>query len=142
MMRRFLTSTKQLNFDPTDANLYQNRGAAYDYANFPDKALLDFEKASTLNPQNPSHHNSLGLVYIRLNKTELALTHFSKAVELNPTNPRIYLLRSFLYHSLNQNEKAIKDLEIFLILANKPNSGVPVQDINDAKRVLQSLNNH
>ena len=73
-----------------------------------DEALVQYDKALKLDPQNPVIYVFRGGAYQGKGKVELALADFSKAIELKP-NANFYLLRGRSYAVNGNDEKAIAD---------------------------------
>lgn len=86
---------------------------AYSFVNSKDyySAILRFEKALKLEPENPLLLIEISGCYANLNKLEKAINYLNKAIKIDSTYEGLYNNRGLLYHKLNYNEKAIKDFE-------------------------------
>ena len=61
---------------------YNNMGVLFLQADDPETALLWFEAAVELNPDNPMHHNNMGMAYQELGDRDQANRAFDMATEL------------------------------------------------------------
>ncbi len=75
------------------------------------KAIENFEKANSINPDLYISYNDLGIALLGLKKTSQANTAFSIANELNSHSPEILNNLAVTYEKLGNNKKA---LEFFL----------------------------
>lgn len=75
------------------------------------KALMYFEEALKLEPNNFSVIKDALLLQIDLNQEEKAIAKSQQALELFPAQPILYLISGVAYNKLNQAKKAITSLE-------------------------------
>lgn len=118
-----------------DDRLYFNLGMAYADLNQLDKSLASFEKAISIDPQNPDNHFGLGLTAQAAGLTEQALGALRRAVDVNPRHweSRTLLTRILLDHGKLDDARihldALKD-------ANVTNEDVEeLRQIYDDRRV-------
>ncbi|CAD8187632.1 unnamed protein product [Paramecium octaurelia] len=74
-----------------------------------DEALLEYDKALILNPNNSLVYHNRGILYYNMEKNQEALLDYNKAIELNPQDSKIYNNRGNLYQDLGRQEDAIND---------------------------------
>jgi tetratricopeptide (TPR) repeat protein len=70
---------------PNDAYSYDRRGCCYK-SKQPEKAIVDFSKVISLNPEEDKFYFNRAEVYIALGENEKAAADIEKAVELAGTN--------------------------------------------------------
>jgi tetratricopeptide (TPR) repeat protein len=75
------------------------------------KALMYFEEALKLEPNNFSVIKDVLLLQIDLNQEEKAIAKSQQAIALFPAQPILYLINGVAYNKLNQSKKAIASLE-------------------------------
>lgn len=75
------------------------------------KALMYFEEALKLEPNNFSIIKDVLLLQIDLNQEENAIAKSKQALDLFPAQPILYLINGVAHNKLKQAEKAIKSLE-------------------------------
>lgn len=69
---------------PERAKIYYNRATLYANQGASQKAVLDFSRAITLNPDLAEAYNNRGTLYQERGRDEEALKDYQKAVDLNP----------------------------------------------------------
>jgi tetratricopeptide (TPR) repeat protein len=87
----------------------KNRGIAYRGAGQPDKAIIEFTKATQFNPKCASAYQARADVYSDLRQHEKAILDYTKAIELDPTLAPSYSNRAHSYTETGQQDKAIVD---------------------------------
>lgn len=91
------------------AQIYQNRGVAYQDHGNNDRALLDFNECIELVPDNPAFLENRGLVYVEKELFDVAFLDFDKAVELDKKNARAYVNRAYAARRMEDFEQAVRD---------------------------------
>lgn len=101
--------------NPQDANNYFSRGMEYANNFCYDKALKDFKKALSLNPNMPAANNYVGFIYIAKGRFDKAEEYCKKAIEQtsNFSKPyfnlaRIYKHREDFDNAMYQITKALE----------------------------------
>ncbi len=56
----------------------------------PQLAIIDFEKAKELEPENPYRYSSLGFAYSRIRNIEKSIEYYEHAVKLDPEDAVSY----------------------------------------------------
>ncbi|CAD8187367.1 unnamed protein product [Paramecium pentaurelia] len=74
-----------------------------------DEALLEYDKALILNPNNSLIYHNRGILYYNMEKNQEALLDYNKAIALNPMDSKIYNNRGNLYSDLARQEEALDD---------------------------------
>jgi len=72
------------------------------------EALLEYEKASSLDPLSPAITASLGGLYQKLGKGDKAIALFQKTIELNPTSPIGYMSLAGIYQESGRYDEALR----------------------------------
>tara|TARA_R110001606_G_scaffold265849_2_gene414828 strand:- start:978 stop:1589 length:612 start_codon:yes stop_codon:yes gene_type:complete len=75
------------------------------------KALINFQKADSIEPRNVTIVNSLGTISSDLKNSDKAYEYYYKAIEIDSTYPHTYLNLGFEYNTNKQREKAIEILK-------------------------------
>jgi Tfp pilus assembly protein PilF len=89
---------------------YNNRGRYYRTLNLRDKALADYNKAISLNPEGYATYNNRGKVYFDLNEDDKALADYNKALEIEPDYAEALANRGAVYGKKGDYDKSIRDL--------------------------------
>lgn len=71
------------------AGVHHGRGHRLAEARMPERAVPEFQRASTLSPLDPEHDRCLGAVYLDLGQLDLASVAFSGALALRLKDPRL-----------------------------------------------------
>ncbi len=82
--------TQAINQDPTNAELYVNRGMARTNRGEMDDAIKDFSKAIELDPKNAHAYNGRGLALQKKNELVSAQNDFNESIKLDPELPSAY----------------------------------------------------
>jgi tetratricopeptide (TPR) repeat protein len=86
-------------------------------------ALLDFNKAITIDPNYGMPYNGRGVMLEKQGKIELALADFNKAIFLDPTNPAPYDGRGNIKFQKKELDQALSDYN--KVLAFDPDAAGP-----------------
>ena len=97
-----------IDLNPDNANVHNNRGAAYGSQREYKKAVEDFTRAITLDPHNASAYNNRGLVLYK-SEIDKAIKDYSKAIELNPDFASAYINRGVANYYKGKYCRAIDD---------------------------------
>lgn len=90
------------------SSIHVVRGDTYAILGNRNKAIIEYEKAITLDPNLADAHSNLGFTYVAIDKYDLAIKEFQKAMKLNPNCPEIYCNLGLAYNELGQYEEAIE----------------------------------
>lgn len=96
-------------FPESSAEIYSNRGLAYDGLGNYQYAIKDYNKAIELGPETAKIYISRGNTYDSLGDYQQAIKDYSKAIELAPQNAKAYVNRGRVYRSAGDYQQAIKD---------------------------------
>ncbi len=91
--------------------VYNNRGNAYSNKGLYSKAIQDFDKAISLNPEYAPAYNGRGVVYVHEKLYDEAIQDFSKTISLNPDDALAYNNRGFAYVQIKLYDKALQDFD-------------------------------
>ncbi|MDI6763299.1 MAG: tetratricopeptide repeat protein [Thermodesulfobacteriota bacterium] len=101
------------------AEFYNNRGVTFIKEGQDEKAIEDFSKAISIDPNNSQAYANRGYAnYLKLDNTK-AIEDLNKALNISPNFPRAYFLRALVHMSNTAYEKAIEDLN--KAIASDPN---------------------
>lgn len=103
--------TKVIALDPTYADAYVNRGAAYAKSGRRELALSDLNQALSLQPNNLGALFTRGLVYKEMHRLELALRDFNEYLAMVPNDSDILLARGTVERELGKPTEAIRDFD-------------------------------
>jgi tetratricopeptide (TPR) repeat protein len=96
--------------DPNSELLLSDLGDAYFESQRFQEAIPIYEKAATINPQNPDVLNDLGLSYYYTGKAEQGLDTVNRAIEVDPAYKFAWLSKGFILTSLGKHDEAITSL--------------------------------
>jgi Tfp pilus assembly protein PilF len=91
-------------------------GAAFLKMDYPNLAILQFEKAAELEPDYRDAYVYLGKAYLQINNLNKAKQALEKAAEIDPINPETFYLLSQTYEKLKKPTESQKALEKAKIL--------------------------
>ena len=91
------------------AQMYQNRGVAYQDAGDTDRALLDFDRCIELAPGYAAFYENRGLIYIDKGLTDVAFKDFDTALDLDPKSARAYVNRAWAARLMGDFEQSVRD---------------------------------
>ena len=94
---------------PHKARPYYNRGVAYANKHYPDKAILDFNKALEINPYYVSAYYNRGNIYSDRGNNDLAIPDYDRAIMLNPADAKAYYNRGSVYFDKGRYDDAMLD---------------------------------
>jgi tetratricopeptide (TPR) repeat protein len=100
--------TDAIGHDPSDYNLYFNRGLIFIQMRNFDQALLDFGKTIELNAKMERAYYFRALAYAYKKDNDRAIADYSKAIEINPNDARYYHGRGWLLSEKKSYDQAIK----------------------------------
>jgi len=115
-----LAYEKAINCSPK-ALYYYNRATLLSMNNKLEAAIIDFNKALSLDSSHSEYYVNRAINYFKLKNFSLSLNDFNNAIRLNPVNVDYYLNRSNVFMALNLWNNAIDDLNKALKL--NPNNG-------------------
>jgi tetratricopeptide (TPR) repeat protein len=93
---------------------YQNRATAYSELREFKKAIADYTRALTLEPNYANAYLGRGITYGKGGNHELAMADFNSALEIDPLNIDAYYNRGLAHKNLGRNTEAIEDLRAAL----------------------------
>jgi len=70
------------------------------------QAILHYQKALTINPNNEKVYNNLGTVYFKSGQYEKAVQNLEKAIQINPKYSDAHYNLGAIYQGKGQNQKA------------------------------------
>ena len=111
---------KAIESAPDSADVYYNRGDAYDEIGEYGKAIVDYSKAIELDPNHTLAYYNRGCAYGEIGAYDKAIADFNKAIELNPNDALVYYNRGLAYHEKGEVPKAVSDLEKCIELSTDP----------------------
>ena len=88
-----------------------NRAGANRQLNQLDTAVADYDRAISLNPNDPNLWTSQATVLEQLSQFQQALTSYDRAVQLNPKSSLALVGRCTMLNVLSQHEKALEACE-------------------------------
>jgi tetratricopeptide (TPR) repeat protein len=97
--------------EPTDAEGYARRGAAFDARHDHDKAIADFTKAIALAPAEPRYLDQRAQALLAAGKTDAALADLEAALKLKPDDVAGRLARAQIRLQRKDEAGAVQDLD-------------------------------
>ena len=108
---------------PEKEYLYNNRGNIYKMLKQYDKALVDYEKAISINPKYLSPYSGKMSIYLMTTKFEDALAISGEILKLEPKLDNIYYQRGMIYSVKNDYDKALENYNLAIKYEPKRNPG-------------------
>lgn len=124
-----------------DSNDFTHAGLIKSQLGIHDKALLDYEKALELYPNNKNALNNRGYTYILLYDYEKSIPDFDKAIEIDSQFSYSYSNRGLAKIKIGLREEGLNDINIAIELDNKNaysylNFGIYYYDVEDYSNAL------
>ncbi len=89
--------------------VYSDLGLIHNDNTYFEKAIIEFNKAIKINPNNALYYSNIGLVYSRMKNYKDDLIYYNKAISLNPNLKGVYQSRGATYKLLDKCDLAISD---------------------------------
>ncbi len=96
---------------PDAANIYYNRGIAYQNLGQHQPAIQDFDQAIRLSPNFAEAYNNRGNAYQTLGQYQRAIQDFDQAIRLRPNFSEAYNSRGAAYLMSRNNSQGCEDLK-------------------------------
>jgi len=96
------------------ANVYANRGLAYNELEKYDSAIVDFDKAIVLDKKDPYPHYFKGASLASLEKHDQAIESYTEAISLDNKFVLSYYMRGMSFLNLKKYENALKDFGLVI----------------------------
>jgi tetratricopeptide (TPR) repeat protein len=116
---------------------YTARGQAYFSISEYEKALEDFNKCITLEPEESHNYYLRGATFDHLDEMKEAVTDLSKAIELNPDSGLYYNYRGNLYANSKKIELAIKDYKMALKFYDKEHDEDNIKECEETIKQME-----
>lgn len=104
---------------PGDAQLFYNRGLAYQTLGEIDKAIKDYSKCLSLSPLTKKAYYNRALAYIAKKDYSLAKRDLDRATVIDPRYAEAYASRANIYFNFEKYKEAVKDFDKSLECAAK-----------------------
>jgi Tfp pilus assembly protein PilF len=88
---------------------YTNLGSVYQKMGRFDKAIENYDKAITLDPNDYLAYINRGAIFDKVGQLDKAIENFNKAVMVNPNDYAVYFNRGLTYDKIGNLDKAIED---------------------------------
>ena len=99
--------------EPEKASIaYTNLGSVYQKMGQLDRAMENYDKAITLDPNDYLAYTNRGAIFDKIGELDKALESYNKAVMSNPGDYKAYFNRGLLYDKMGRITDAIDDFEI------------------------------
>jgi tetratricopeptide (TPR) repeat protein len=96
---------------PNSAVANLNRGVEYYQNGDLDRAIADFDKAISLDPDFAEAYNDRGLCYTTKGDLDQAISDFDRTIQIKPDFAEAYSNRGTAYKSKDDFDRAIKDYD-------------------------------
>jgi len=94
-----------------NANFYRQQGiASYRDGDFP-QAVVNFNAAIRLDPDDAQAHNIRGNAWDEMGLFKRALADYDEAIRIDPNNPAVFRDRAILWHRKGALDEALLDLD-------------------------------
>jgi tetratricopeptide (TPR) repeat protein len=123
---------------------YIHRGLAYSAAKDNERAMQDYARAITLNPNYAPAYNDLGAAYKDKGDYDRAIENYTRAIGLCPGYAKAYGNRGIAYKNKGDNARAIEDYTRAIALDPRfavayNNRGVAYNGQGDHDRAIEDL---
>lgn len=105
---RLLSLNKQIEYNPRDYTLYQQRGVTYYELDSLNKAIADIETGIALFRNSPDLHYWRGFFAFTIDDTATAMTEFQTAAGLGSKSPETFYQMGQIYFFQGNDEKALE----------------------------------
>ncbi|MCW3988406.1 MAG: tetratricopeptide repeat protein [Candidatus Bathyarchaeota archaeon] len=102
--------TVYLNWNPTSAIAYNNRGLAYEEEGKHDQAIADLTRAIKIDPSLTLAYNNRALAYGNKDEHDLAIADYTRAIKIDPNYALARYNRGTAYGEKDEYDLAIADL--------------------------------
>jgi len=108
------------------------------------EAVLEYERALSLNPDHSKSHNNLGNVYYKLGKFNLAVESYKKALAINPDYVKAHNNLGIVLFQLNKVKEAIDEFTRAISLDPKNieshnNLGIIYKNIGEIEKARETF---
>ncbi len=122
MAQAFAQLRQAIEINPQNSSWYFNAGLTLDAMERYDDAIIAYEEAQALSPDDPEILNSLAVDYTRLGQYDLAITIFERIEEIDPAFEPCYCNRIITYTEMDLHEQA----EQMFYIAQQINPDCPI----------------
>lgn len=98
-----------LRLQPNSLKALYARGMYYQENDSNQKAIDDFEKILTFDPDFLTTQYNIGYNYYLLKEYQKAIPYLTKAIQLHPENPHPYKTRALCFAAMNRTQEAAED---------------------------------
>jgi len=136
--------SEKIQANPTNAELYFERGTKYFEAKIMDRAAIDFKDACTLDSNNAMYFYMYARSNYSLTKTILAAKNYEKAIALQPEFIDAKIKLADLYYITKEHEKSI-NLANSIIAIEKTNAyayhlrAMNYKDVGDTMKAISNF---
>jgi len=107
---------KAAELQPENAEIYYNRGVAYDNLGQYQPAIKNYNQAIRLKPDYAEAYYNRGTIYNELSQYQQAISDFNQAISLKSTDAEAYHNRGFAHDRLGQMPQAIENYNQAILL--------------------------
>jgi tetratricopeptide (TPR) repeat protein len=111
--------TQAITINPQYAKAFTNRGNVYGELDEFEKAIADYDKSISLNPEDSIvvvALNNRGLAYLGQGQFDAAISDFTQAIELDPQDADLFNNRGITYIQMGMYDQAIADFDQAIVL--------------------------
>ena len=90
-----------------NAEVYNNRGCAFQMKGEYNRAIADYSKAIEISPDCPVFYNNRGAAYSAKGEYDRAIAEHNKAIEINPNHAKAYNNLATAYSAKGEYDRAI-----------------------------------
>lgn len=130
-------TTKSINLNYTNSEVYRTRASAYFRIKKYRKAIKDFSAAISISPNNKESYLEKGLANNYLRNYNDAINDYSSAIKLDLDYEKAYVSRGLSYFLLKDYSKALSDMEKSVELNNN-NESILRPYIDECKKQLKA----
>jgi tetratricopeptide (TPR) repeat protein len=116
---------------PTNAKAFNDLGLSYADKGMYDRAILSYENALRINPDDAELHYNLALAYRGEDLTDKAIDEYKRVIAINPDHVEAHYNLAMAYRNKGMNEPAISEFnEVLSLLSPKQNKRLAATHLN------------
>lgn len=135
--------SREIEQNPTDAELYYKRAMLYFNQKYLDRALADIEEASNLNKDNPLYYFTRGRILYAMNRTAEAAKMYESAITIKPDYEEAQMKLAELYYVVKEHKKSIDLLNLVIASSKRFDAyflrGMNQKESGDTARAIASF---
>ncbi len=135
--------SREIEKDPSNAELYYKRAIQYFNQKYLDRALADIDQASSLSKDNPLYYFTRGRVLYAMNRTSEAAKMYESAITLKPDYEEAQMKLAELFYVVKEHKKSVDLLNLVIAQSKRADAyflrGMNQKESGDTARAIASF---